>query len=306
VTHPRITNVALLLAALSAAGCNVVRWQQAALVGDLRARGLRAADADVGGATVHHWHRGGEGTPVLLLHGFGTPALWQWSRQLQALEGRPLVLPDLLYFGGSTGTGDFSLDAQVTAVSGLIDQLGYARVDVVGISYGGLVAYELAAARPDRVRRLVMIDSPGRAYTRADLRRLRARWGVRRVEDLFVPRTDAATRRLVALAYADPPWMPDFLLSQIRDVFYRDPEALRAVLRALVSDLERLRQRPDPVAPTLIVWGREDAVFPLPLGRRLGARLGPRARLLVIDDAAHAPNVEHPEEVNAALRRFLR
>lgn len=121
-----------------------------------------------------------------------------------------------------------------------------------------------------------------------------------------MPRTDAATRRLVALAYADPPWMPDFLLSQIRDVFYRDPEALRAVLRALVSDLERLRQRPDPVAPTLIVWGREDAVFPLPLGRRLGARLGPRARLLVIDDAAHAPNVEHPEEVNAALRRFLR
>lgn len=299
-------SLAFTLCLFALPGCNVVRWQQAALAGDLRDRGLESADARVGEATVHHWRRRGEGTPVVFLHGFGTPAIWQWQAQIDAFPERPLVLPDLLHFGGSTRRGAFSLDAQVEAIDGLLESLGIEEADVVGISYGGLVAYELAASRPERVRRLVLIDSPGRAYRRSDLARLRSRFGVRRAEELFIPTTDAETRRLIGLAYADPPWIPDLLLQQVREVFYRDPVSLRALVRSLTGDLERLRARPDPVAPTLLVWGREDAVFPLPIGRRLAARLGDRARLVVIDHAAHAPNVEHPERVNALLREFLR
>lgn len=290
------------------AGCNVVQWQQAGLVGTLRDAGLRSRQVELGDASVRVWVRDGAGTPVMLLHGFGTAAHWQWAEQVRAFEGRPLVMPDLLWFGRSSSRDlDHGLDPQVVALTALLDELGLERVDVVGLSYGGLVAVELATARPERVRRLVLMDTPGRAYTHADHVALLRRFGVDHVGQLMVPETDEDVRRMMSAAYAHPPLAPDFALAQVREAFFPPARraSLYAVLDALERDLERLRARPDPSAPTMIVWGRDDAVFPLAIARRLRERLGPGTRLEVIDDARHTPNLEHPDAVNRLLSEFL-
>ncbi len=299
--------VLALLVVASSAGCNVIRLQQTQIVASLRARGLASTDADVGDARLHYWSRDGRGTPVLLVHGFGGAALWQWHEVVPALEGRPLIVPDLLWFGGSSSrVPDYSIDHQVRALVALLDRLGHERVDVVGISYGGLVAYELASAHPDRVRRMVIADSPGREYTRDDYAALCRRFGVAHFGRVLVPDDAAGVRTLLELGYANPPWVPDFALWQVREVMYsRYRREQMGLLDSLLRDIETLRARPDPTAEALLIWGRDDPVFPLSIGRRLRARLGPSARLAIIDDARHAPNVERPERFNALRLEFL-
>lgn len=295
-----------LVVALAGIGCNVVQLQQAGIVGSLREHGMETRHAELGEAEVRYLHRAGEGTPVLLVHGFGGSALWQWYRLVPALDRRPLVAPDLLWFGGSTSrVADHSLDQQVRAMVALLDRLGYERVDVVGISYGGLVAYELAASHPDRVRRLVVVDSPGREYTRQDYRALCDRFGVDHIGEILIPEDERGVRTLLGLAYADPPWLPDFALWQTLDLLYGAHRVEQlALLDAMLRDLDLLRARPDPIAETLLIWGRDDPVFPLAIGRRLASRLD--ARLAIIDRARHAPNLEHPAIFNALVAEFLR
>jgi pimeloyl-ACP methyl ester carboxylesterase len=279
------------LLAIALAGCNVVQIQQAGIVRGLRAQGLELQHAELGDDHVRFFHRRGEGTPVVLVHGFGGAAHWQWHAVVPGIDA-PIVMPDLLWFGGSSSRNDdFTLGHQVRALIALLDHLGYERVDIVGISYGGLVAYELAASHPERVRRLVMVDSPGREYTREVYRDLCERFGVDDMSEVLVPEDERGVRVLLELAYEEPPWIPDYVLVQIRAALYsQNREEQRALLRTLLRDLDRLREGPDPTAETLVVWGEHDTVFPLEIGRRLAARLS--ARLEVIERARHAPNVE--------------
>lgn len=304
----RMPTRACLAVLVLATACNVVQWQQASLVASLRERGLASREVALDGATVRVWTRAGEGTPVMLLHGFGTAAHWQWGEQVRALEGRPIVMPDLLWFGRSTSRArDFSLDHQVRAVAGLLGALGHAQVDVVGLSYGGMVAVELATAHPSLVRRLVVVDSPGRAFSRADHAALLARYRVDHIGRVMIPERDEDVRRMMDAAYAHPPPAPDFVLPQIREAFFppRRRADLYAVLDALVRDLDVLRARPDPRVPALVVWGSDDPIFPLSLAHRLRRRLGPGTGLAVIDDARHTPNLERPDAFNRILLEFL-
>ena len=185
----------------------------------------------------------------------------------------------------------------------LLDHLGHARVDLVGISYGGLVAHELAALYPDRVRRLALLDSPGRSFTHADHQGLLDRFEVQTAEELLIPDSVDQVQVLLDLGYYKPPKTPRWVHSQVLDAMYaehRDEKA--ALLREAVGGLAQLDTRPGAITQqTLLIWGRHDQVFPLEIGERLAGDLGDLATLRVIDDARHAPNLEHPGLVSSWL-----
>ncbi len=297
----------VLLLAPSLIGCSLIQFQGLQIAGSMRGAGLERRQEDIGDARVNYWIGGEDDrTPVLLIHGFGASAMWQWVEQVPALAAeRPVIMPDLLFFGGSSSrVRDFSLDHQVRTMVALLDHLEMERVDVVGISYGGLIAYELASAHPERVRRMVIVDSPGREYTRADYDELTERFGVSHLGTVLVPRDAEGVRALLGLAYAHPPFLPDFVLGQAQSGLYSDYRYEKvALLDALLDDLDELRGRPDPSAEALLIWGDEDPVFPLAIARRLARRL--RARLAVIEDTRHAPNLERPARFNEVLLSFL-
>jgi pimeloyl-ACP methyl ester carboxylesterase len=296
--------LAALLASLT--GCNVIALQQAGMERSLRSAGLAPADVRLGADTVHYW-AGGHGPTVLLLHGFGGSATWLWVPQvLDLARDHRVILPDLLWFGDSRSDDhDFTLDHQVRAVEALLDRLGDREADVVGVSYGGLVAHELASDRPEAFRHLVLVDTPGRVYTREDYRLLCRRLRVDALSKILVPRDADGVETLLGLAYFDPPAAPTFALEQALAALYASFRQERvALLDALLRDIDVLEARPVTLrAKTLVVWGREDPVFPLEIGERLARGL--RAPLRVIDHARHAPNLEHPEEFNRILRGFL-
>lgn len=302
-----LAGLALAVVLRGGACVDVVAWQRWSLARQLEAAGITERVLDLGDDEVLVWSGGGRGRAVVLLHGFGASALWQWTPQAVALaRGRRVIMPDLLWFGGSSSARpDYSVDHQVSAVVAALDALGVGEVDLVGISYGGIVAYELTSAHPERVRRLVLVDSPGRDYGDDDYAALLRRFDTDDFSRVLLPVDDAGVRTLLELAYERPPWAPGWALRQAREGLYaRHRAELAALLDHLVADREALRARTTRVrSPVLVVWGENDPVFPLAIGQRLARSLD--ARLEVIAGARHFPNAEHPEVFNRLLLEFL-
>jgi pimeloyl-ACP methyl ester carboxylesterase len=256
--------------------------------------------------TLRYWV-GGEGSPVLLIHGFGGNGLATWKGQLRDFTAaHTIIVPDLLWFGGSSSSADPSLPLQAATQLALLDELGIDQVDVVGISYGGFVALRLYQLAPERLRRVVIVDSPGPMFSDKDAVELAARFGVDDPEELFVPQTPEAVGDLIGLAYHQDKKLPRFLLRDIQNnLFASHHDALRGLLRELPTNRELFEPTTLEVPQeSLVVWGSHDPVFPLDIGRDLAELLG--AELVCINEAAHAPQIERPEPFNEAVLEFLR
>lgn len=120
------------------------------------------ATVQVPGGPVLHYQEWGrpDGSVVLLLHGL-TSSSDDWRNVAPVLgEGFRVIAPDARGHGGSEWTAEYSLDLMRSDVEALMDQLGILAAIVVGHSMGALVAYQLAALRPERVRLLVLEDMP--------------------------------------------------------------------------------------------------------------------------------------------------
>lgn len=250
----------------------------------------------------------GRGPPVVFLHGFGA-SLYTWRKTLPPLvaAGYRVIALDNRGFGFSekpAGRGLYGNAAYARLVVALLDSLGVPSAVLVGHSMGGAIAAEVALAYPDRVRGLVLIDAAGHGVRWPGSLKA-ARWpGAGTVASALRGRW--VTGRLLRSTYADPSKVTEVDVDQ-----YYAPvaergfgRALRGVLRefrfdTLVGRLGRVQ------APTLVLWGAEDRLTPLPHGSRLASEL-PRAAFVVIPRTGHAAHEEAPDEVNRLVLAFLK
>jgi pimeloyl-ACP methyl ester carboxylesterase len=246
----------------------------------------------------------GTGSPVLLVHGFGS-TLETWARTVPALEAEHrCIRVDLRGFGRSSKyAGDYSLSALAGDLAGLLDALGVERADVVAHSYGSSVALTLAREHPGRVGRVVLTD----AFVYADQMPWYFAWartpGVG--ELLFGLFYTQQLDWRIPLGFYDPGLATHDMVGKAREVLSLPGTraAALAVVRGMGLEVAE-RGWAELDHPTLLVWGREDEVTPLAWGERLSRHL-PRARLEVIPWAGHFPMLEAPETYNELLRAFL-
>ena len=174
------------------------------------------------------------------------------------------------------------------------------RFALVGLSMGGYVAQELMRQAPERVERLALLDTRARADTPADLARRREFLAMQQAG-----RFPEVVDRLLLLFLHEARLSDSELVESVRAMTYRiGEEAFGRQSVALLSRPETLSLLPTIDCPTLVLCGRQDALTPLEFHEEMAAGID-GAELVVIEDCGHLTTMERPEEVNAALERWL-
>ena len=246
--------------------------------------------------------RGAE--PVILIHGLGHPAARDWAQVIPALAASYDVYAlDLPGFGASDkGNHLYSPANYVRVLDALFADRLKRPANVVGHSMGGVIALAYAAAYPDRVRRLVVVDAAGVLH-RSVYGEFLGRAMAERKVGADSPWLEILSRFIANQAENLPAKSMAIEIPQVRQRMLRgDPSAIAGY--ALVEhDLSRALRAIK--APTLIIWSSDDKVAPPRTGQALASAI-PGARLAVIGEAGHAPQVTQPERFNALLRDELR
>lgn len=248
------------------------------------------------------WHAWGSGRPVVLLHG-GAGSWTHWARNIAALvqAGHRVLAADMPGFGDSAEPPD-GHDADVLPhwlEQGLQALIGDAPVDLVGFSFGGLVAGLWAEAHPARVQRLVLVGAP--ALSEAPMAPLPLRaW------DSAPPgeRRDALHRHnLGVLMLSRPDAIDDLAVALHGANIERDRMRRRRLMR---TDLLR-RTLPRLRCPVHGLWGDDDVLYRgrLQVVREALALAPAGGSLQFIAGAGHWVSYEAPEAFNAALTALL-
>ncbi|TVU37807.1 hypothetical protein EJB05_11143, partial [Eragrostis curvula] len=269
-------------------------------------------DDDPSATTVHMWvpARRPPRNPLLLLHGFGASATWQWAPYLRPLiaAGFDPIVPDLVFFGASCTRLPDRTDAfQAAAIKKAMDAIGVPSFGLVGVSYGGFVGYRMAAMFPDAVRKVALVCA-GVCLEEKDLAAgLFPVATVGEAAQLLVPRRPEEVRRLVRLTFVRPPLiMPScFLWDYIKVMGSGYIQEKTELLYSLIEG-RQLSTLPKLTQPTLLIWGEQDLVFPMELAHRLNRHLEGNSRLVVIKNAGHAVNLEKPKEVCRNIIEFFK
>ncbi|XP_077230016.1 uncharacterized protein LOC143863233 isoform X1 [Tasmannia lanceolata] len=260
--------------------------------------------------TVHFWvpkHRRYKKPVLVLIHGFGGNARWQWQNQIEPLSRRfDVFVPDLIFFGNSVSKSLERSDLfQARCVREGLKRLGVERFCVCGISYGGFVAFRMADLYEDEIEKVVILSSG--IYFTDEQKEEWLKREERDVVEIFVPEKAEDLRVLVRRSMFRPPeWMPEFLLQDFIHVMYMDHRKERMeMLREMVLKKSEGNSLPILSQETLLIWGDKDNVFPLYLGHQLKRHLGQKSRLEIIEDAGHASQMENPRLVNDLIKSFV-
>ncbi|KAM0931019.1 hypothetical protein ACQ4PT_000597 [Festuca glaucescens] len=245
---------------------------------------------------------------VVLVHGFAGDGMMTWGFQVGALSkhGYDVYVPDLVHFGGSTSPSpDRSVGFQARGIAAGLRELGVVeQCTVVGFSYGGLVAFEMAAVYPGLVRSVV-VSGAAVSYMVAMNDALLARFGVASIRELMLPETLAGVTRLLTTAFYKKPWLPRRLAKDFLKVMCSNREERAEMLEdTIIRDKAAL---PAPVFQQniLLLWAENDNFFPIEIGKKLKEELGEKATLRTIRKAGHLANLERPCVYNRCLKNFL-
>lgn len=247
---------------------------------------------------------------MVLVHGFGGHS-FTWRHWLPGLgDAHHILLVDLKGHGDSPKPPDGPYDPfeQARLVAAVVRERSLERATLVGHSLGGGIvlaaALDLVESRPEALDSLVLVSAAtrpqeipryigwarkpflGRAFLRMVPPRTLMRWALRSI----VHDPSSVSREQIE-AYAEP------------FESWKDRKALLRAARQIVpEDADAVVRRYESLdVPTLLLWGREDPVVPLELGRELEGRL-PDARLVTLDACGHLPQEERPR---ASLRPVL-
>jgi len=293
----------------------VATWAPDQPVDQLKARWARPPSRfiEVNGMQVHLRDEGphDDPAPIVLLHGTSA-SLHTWEGWAQALRSQRRVIRfDLPGFAltGPSPANDYSTEAYVRFVRAVMDQLGVQRFVLAGNSLGGQIAWSAAAAMPDRVERLILVDAGG--YPPQSLAtapsiplgfRIARTPGLRVLARYTLPR--GIVERSVRHVYGDPARVTPQLVDLYMDMTLRagNRQALgRRMDQGYTANVALLK---DIKAPTLILWGGNDRLVPIEAAHRF-VRDIPGAQLVVLWGLGHVPQEEDPARTVAEVRRFL-
>lgn len=268
-------------------------------VRDLTARGVRVRAVEAGRV---------DADALLLIHGFhASHAEWD-DVALDLAERFHVIAPDLPGFGDSEKPSpvryQYGIDAFAESMADLVAAFGLSRVHLAGHGLGGAVALTLAAQHAEIVDRLVLVDPLVYPFPMP-------LWGRLPLYPLIGPFIfkQLHGRSMFRAYFRDGVFQRGGMNLERVDEHYdrfnvpAARESAYATLRSMVDTRTLLARLGRVRAPTLVVWGRDDAIFPASSASRLVRELSD-ARLQLLD-TGHSPAEERPEQFLSVVTEFL-
>ena len=305
----KILTAGLLIVAIGAGGTGYYLWRAAEgePAAAMEEKYANASDrfVDIAGARVRIRTEGPEGAPaILLIHGF-TYSLESWDAWAAQLKKNYRVIRYDLLGHGLTGPDPlerYAPEERAAFIGDVMDALDLSAAFIAGNSLGGLAAWRFASENPSRTKALIMV-SPG-AYPYNGVNDTPAEIPAA-MKAYLLTAPEAGVRASADIVFEDNTKVSDARLTLMRDMIRRKGNG-----DAMIKSLEEFTL-PDPTealarisAPTLILWGAEDAVIPVEQGYRLEQGIAD-ARLIVYPGVGHAAQEEAPEETLADVKAFL-
>jgi pimeloyl-ACP methyl ester carboxylesterase len=262
-------------------------------------RGESRVSTDHEGRTIEvrgcllHLLEGGEGSPILLLHPAGGSGSWMPYHALLARSHR-VIAPDHPGFGQSPiAEGVETAEDIAYLYSAMLDELGIDKVTVIGFSFGGWIAAELAVLDPHRIERLILVDAIG------------LRIAGEPIADQFA----MSPEQKIAFLFHDPAVAAGLFPSEmtIDDImrFYHDDAAFARYAWSPFCANPKLAGRLYRItAPTLVLWGEHDRLVPRAHGELYTSAIS-NARFEILSGAGHAALLEQPEAGVGVIEKFL-
>lgn len=285
---------------------------------------MKARTIDVGGP-VFLADFGGEGRPIVLLHGLGAShTSWLLVGEALAKRGR-VIAPDLIGFGRTPLGGRApSMEANVALAAQVMEREGLRGATVIGNSMGGYVAVALAAARPDLVAKLVLVapalPRPLSAPFDPVVAAMFSTYLVPGLGEMFMRTRMAAAgperilRDTLAMCGVDPAtlpaemWEATLALAHERTRYPWAAEAFLGSARSLLKEnarREKVYQRIRGLAaPALLTQGTHDRLVP-PEVSEAAARQRSDWRVELMPGIGHVPQLQAPERWLGLVTEFL-
>ena len=266
----------------------------------------------VGQINTRFWALGDEGSTVLLIHGIGG-SLEDWMLNANALARHNRVYAlDLVGSGHSDKPSvSYSFSYLAQFVNDFMEAQNIDRASLIGHSLGGGVTLQFTIQFPDKVDKLVLVNSAGLGKEASIFFRLPAlpilgelltrpsRKGTANLLKACVHDPAVVTDELIELGYslAVLPGAQNAFLSTVRSL--GNFRGIRKdVLRSIVDNLGTI------TAPTLVFWGQQDRILPVAHAYIAEKRI-PNARLHIFNPCGHLTQLERPEEFNSLVLEFL-
>jgi pimeloyl-ACP methyl ester carboxylesterase len=255
------------------------------------------------------------GKPVFLLHGF--PDFWFcWEAQIEALvaSGFRVITPDQRGYNHSDkplGKEAYHQNILAADIVGLVDALGYDKVNLAGHDFGGVVAWSVATLYPERVEKLAIISAPhfiaSMKYNKIHKTQIFKSWYIGFFQLPIVPERFLKAFNYRALLQN----MPNDLSLEKKERYrsgWSQPNAMRTMLNWYRGLLAGMRDRDIEYGlidvPTHIMWGTKDKYLEVGLAD-LSLKQCTKGRLTVFEDTGHWVMHERSREVSALLMKHF-
>ncbi|GBE24106.1 arylesterase [bacterium BMS3Bbin02] len=251
------------------------------------------------GAHIHYTDHGGDGPAVLFSHGFMMDRS-MFDPQVEALsQDFRCIAWDERGFGETPADGPFTYWDSANDAIAVLDACGVDQAVLVGMSQGGFLSLRAALAHPSRVAGLVLIDSAADADDAETIGGYEQMLGALTGddEDMFDGVATVVAGLILGNDELAAEWIPRWKA--------RERSSLHYPGRALLDRDDVSGRLGEISAPVLIVHGDADMAIAMDRGRAVCEAVRDCRGVEVIAGGAHASNMTHPEQVNAALRSFL-
>jgi 3-oxoadipate enol-lactonase len=246
----------------------------------------------------------GKGEPILLVHGHPFDHT-MWDPQTKSFSKLyQVITPDVRGYGKSSLPKSVAtrFEDYATDLLALMDTLGIDSFHLSGLSQGGQIIMEIFRQAPSRIKSLIFadtfasLDTPEVKQGRYDTADCLEKEGMDTYSD------EVIYKMIKPEHVASQPAVAAHIIKMMKAT---SPKGAASALRARAERIDYLKDvLPTINIPTLVIVGRQDEFTPVAKAEELQQSLQ-NCKLVIIEDAGHMPNLEHPEEFNTAVLDFL-